>query len=57
MKKELSYGPVLITKGPYRGQIGYFDDTDTDGKLIVCPNTPIHCIGYYKVSKFFVLTC
>lgn len=49
MKKELSYGPVLITKGPYRGQIGYFDDTDTDGKLIVCPNTPIHCIGYYKV--------
>ena len=51
MKKELSYGPVLITKGPYRGQIGYFDDTDTDGKLIVCPNTPIHCIGYYKVSK------
>ena len=51
MKRELNYGPVLITKGPHRGKIGYFDDTDMDGKLIIYPNMPILCADYYKVNK------
>ena len=51
MRDDLNYGPILITKGPHKGKIGYFDDTDIDGKLIVYPNIPIHCTDYYKVSK------
>ncbi|MCQ4023218.1 MULTISPECIES: hypothetical protein [unclassified Ruminococcus] len=51
MKDDLNYGPILITKGPYKGKIGYFDDADLDGKLIVYPNISIHCTAYYKVSK------
>ena len=35
MYKGLTYGPVLITKGLHKGKIGYFDDTDTDNKLII----------------------
>ena len=38
MYKGLTYGPVLITKGLHKGKIGYFDDTDTDNKLIIYPN-------------------
>lgn len=51
MENDLYYGPVLITKGPHKGEIGYYDDTDIDGKLIVYPDMPIHCTDYYKVSK------
>lgn len=40
MKRNLSYGPVLITKGSHKGKIGYYDD-DEDGKLIIYPNIPI----------------
>lgn len=49
MERDLNYGPVLITQGPYRGKIGYYDDTDMDNKLIIYPNIPIHCTTYYKV--------
>lgn len=51
MRDDLNYGPILITKGQHKGEIGYFDDTDIDGKLIVYPDIPIHCTDYYKVSK------
>ena len=34
MKNGLNYGPVLITKGPHKAKIGYFDDTDIDGKPV-----------------------
>ena len=50
MYKGLTYGPVLITKGLHKGKIGYFDDTDTDNKLIIYPNMPTHCNDYYKVN-------
>ena len=33
MEKITKYGPILIRKGPYKGKIGYYDDTDMDGKL------------------------
>ena len=46
MYKGLTYGPVLITKGLHKGKIGYFDDTDTDNKLIIYPNMPTHCNDY-----------
>lgn len=32
-------------------EIGYYDDTDMDGKLIIYPNVPTYCSGYYKVSQ------
>ena len=51
MERNLNYGPVLITKGLHKGKIGYYDDTDADGKLIIYPNIPIYCTGYYKVGK------
>lgn len=51
MEKITNYGPILIRKGPYKGEIGYYDDTDMDGKLIVYPNVPIYCSDYYKVSQ------
>ena len=51
MEKNLSYGPILITRGPHKGKIGYFDDTDENGRLIVYPNMPMRCTDYYKVSK------
>ena len=51
MEKTTNYGPILIRKGPYKGRIGYYDDTDMDDKLIVYPNVPIYCSGYYKVSQ------
>lgn len=47
----MNYGPVLIRKGPHKGKIGYYDDADIDGKLIVYPNVPIYCNNYYKVSQ------
>ena len=51
MEKITNYGPILIRKGPYKGRIGYYDDTDMDDKLIVYPNVPTYCSGYYKVSQ------
>lgn len=51
MEKDLDYGPVLITDGSHKGKIGYFDDTDTDEKLIVYANIPTYCNYYYKVSR------
>ena len=51
MEKITKHGPVLIRKGPYKGKIGYYDDTDMDGKLIIYPNVPIYCSDYYKVSQ------
>ena len=51
MEKITNYGPILIRKGPYKGKIGYYDDTDMDGKLIIYPNVPIYCSDYYKVSQ------
>ena len=51
MEKITNYGPILIRKGPYKGRIGYYDDTDMDGKLIIYPNVPIYCSDYYKVSQ------
>ena len=51
MEKITNYGPILIRKGPYKGKIGYYDDTDMDGKLIIYPNVPIYCSNYYKVSQ------
>ena len=50
MERNLSYGPVLITKGSHKGKIGYYDD-DADDKLIIYPNIPIYCTDYYKVGK------
>ena len=49
MERNLNYGPVLITKGPHRGKIGYYDDDDMGNKLIIYPNIPIYCTSYYKV--------
>ena len=54
MDSVLQYGPVFITKGDHKGQIGYYDDEDDNGKLIIYPNIPIHCRNYYKVSKLSV---
>lgn len=51
MEKITKHGPILIRKGPYKGKIGYYDDTDMDGKLIIYPNVPIYCSDYYKVSQ------
>ena len=51
MEKITNYGPILIRRGPYKGRIGYYDDTDMDGKLIIYPNVPIYCSAYYKVSQ------
>ena len=51
MEKITNYGPILIRRGPYKGRIGYYDDTDMDDKLIVYPNVPTYCSGYYKVSQ------
>lgn len=51
MEKMTNYGPILIRKGPYKGKIGYYDDNDMDGKLIIYPNVPIYCSYYYKVSQ------
>ena len=51
MEKITNYGPILIRRGPYKGRIGYYDDTDMDGKLIIYPNVPIYCSDYYKVSQ------
>lgn len=51
MEKITKYGPILIRKGTYKGKIGYYDDTDMDGKLIIYPNVPIYCSDYYKVSQ------
>ena len=45
MEKITNYGPILIRKGPYKGRIGYYDDTDMDDKLIVYPNVPTYCSG------------
>jgi hypothetical protein len=28
VKEDLDYGPVLITRGKYKGRIGYYDDDD-----------------------------
>ena len=43
MEKITNYGPILIRKGPYKGRIGYYDDTDIDDRLIIYPNVPIYC--------------
>lgn len=51
MKANLCRGPVLITKGPYKGRIGYYDDVDFDEKLIIYPNLPFLCSDYFKVRK------
>ena len=51
MEKITNYGPILIRRGPYKGRIGYYDDTDMDDRLIVYPNVPTYCSGYYKVSQ------
>jgi hypothetical protein len=32
---ELNYGAVLVTKGKYKGKIGYYDDDQSDTKGIV----------------------
>lgn len=37
---ELSYGSVLITKGKYKGQVGYYDDDEDDGLCIVYLGVP-----------------
>lgn len=50
---DLDYGPVLITKGPYKEHIGYYDDTDLNADLIVYPNTPIYCRSYYVVKPSY----
>lgn len=51
MGDSLNYGPVLITRGPHKGKIGYFDDIDLDGNLIIYPDIPIHCTDYYLVCQ------
>lgn len=48
---ELIYGPVLITKGPHKGKVGYYDDEDEDDNLIIYPDLPIHCTAWYTVSR------
>lgn len=51
MKANLCRGPVLITKGPYKGRIGYYDDVDFDEKLIIYPNLPFLCSDYLKLEN------
>lgn len=51
VKKKLMYGPVLITKGPHKGKVGYYDDEYEDDKLIIYPDLPTHCTDWYTVSR------
>lgn len=51
MDEDLEYGPILITKGPLKGHIGYYDDDDDDEKLIVYPRIPIYCSRCYLINR------
>ena len=50
MERNLNYGPALITKGSRKGRIGYYDDTDTDGKLIIYPKMLIDLTQQATIS-------
>ena len=49
MRDDLNYGPILITKGQHKGKIGYFDDTDIDGKLIVYRKNVVFSMNFVGV--------
>lgn len=49
MSESLHYGPVLVTKGEYKGHIGYYDD-DENGKVFIYPNIPLFCSHYYMTN-------
>lgn len=51
MGDNLNFGPVLITKGSHKGKIGYFDDTDLNGNIIIYPDVPIYCTDSYRIKK------
>ena len=50
MENELEYGPVLVTKGKYKGRIIFYDDDD--GQMaIVYPNIPAICGSYSMIRR------
>lgn len=51
MEEELEYGPVLVTKGKYKGHIGIYDDDDENDTIVVFPNEPVICGHFYTVKK------
>lgn len=50
MEEELEYGPVLVTKGKYKGHIWVYDDDDGD-TLFVYPGNPSLCNYYYTIRR------
>ncbi|MBR4335120.1 MAG: toll/interleukin-1 receptor domain-containing protein [Clostridia bacterium] len=50
MKNELEYGPVLVTKGKYKGRIGVYDDDEGD-RIVVFSGNPSLCLHYYMVKR------
>ncbi|MBQ7624981.1 MAG: toll/interleukin-1 receptor domain-containing protein [Clostridia bacterium] len=53
MEDYLEYGPVLVTKGEHKGQIGFYDDDlgVSFDKLMIFPRTPTFCDRYYVVKR------
>lgn len=50
MEEELEYGPVLVTKGKYKGHIWVYDDDEGD-TLFVYPGNPALCNYYYTIRR------
>lgn len=50
---ELQYGPILVTKGLYKGRIGIYDNEDDSNpnQIIIYPNVPTICKDYYTVKE------
>lgn len=44
------YGPVLVTKGQFKGEVGYYDDDD-NGRAIVYFRGKLMC-GKYKLLPY-----
>lgn len=52
-KPALYYGAVLITKGKYKGQVGYYDDDEEDDLCIVYLGTPF-LSGYVTIKSSYL---
>lgn len=51
MYEDLEYGPVLITKGPMKGHIGYYDDDDEKNMIIFYPRGILYSNYYYLIKR------
>ena len=47
--KHLNYSPVIVTKGPHKGRIGYYDDDETKGCIVYFGD--IFLAKYYYIIK------